>query len=137
MPAPELTDLKGKSRDPQELAGSNATVVVLWQGAGTRTRMLLADLGPDVLETFGGSGVNVIGVSVKQDVATTEQQLAAAKASFPVLLDADGAASAQVGKGKLPRVYVVNSEGRVVWFDIEYSRATRRELRQTLEALTK
>ena len=35
----------------------------------------------------------------------------------------------------LPRIYVLDAQRRIAWFDIEYSEATRRELQQTLAAL--
>jgi hypothetical protein len=51
------------------------------------------------------------------------------------LLDADGKVFAEVGSEKLPRVYLVGSQGDILWFDIEYSHATRRELNQSLRAV--
>jgi len=44
------------------------------------------------------------------------------------LLDADGSAMAKVGLEKLPRTYLLDAQGKILWFDIEYSRSTRREL---------
>jgi hypothetical protein len=35
----------------------------------------------------------------------------------------------------MPRVYVIDGNHRIAWFDIEFSEATRRELRQTLATL--
>lgn len=136
MPTLALPSLDGVERDPDELFGDKATVVVLWQGNRPMTRTLIADLGPDILERFSKKGIAVVGVAIKQDMETTRQQLTATKAVFPVLLDVDGAVFAQVGKKMLPRVYVLDVEGQIVWFDIEYSQATRRELGQTLRALT-
>ena len=135
MPAPRLPDLDGKECDPTELIGAKATVVVLWLGNRPMTQTLLADLGPDVVGPYGKKGVAVIGVAIGQDATTTRKQLAAAEATYPVLLDPDGAAFALVGEKMLPRIYVLDAEGRIVWFDVEYSRATRRELRQTLQAM--
>ena len=135
MPAPRLPDLDGNERDPAELIGAKATVVVLWLGNRPMTRTLLADLGPDVVEPFGTKGVAVVGVATGQDVATTRKQLDEAKATYPVLLDPDGAAFALVGEKMLPRIYVLDAVGRIVWFDVEYSQATRRELGQTLQAM--
>ena len=48
----------------------------------------------------------------------------------------DGAALAQIGSVALPRLYVLDPTGNIVWFDIEYSESTRRELAQTLRVLT-
>ena len=58
-----------------------------------------------------------------------------AGANFPNLLDADGKAFAQVGSERLPRTYLLDPQGKILWFDIEYSLATRRELHQALRAV--
>ena len=42
---------------------------------------------------------------------------------------------APLGEGRWPRVYVLDAEGKIVWFDIEYSVSTRRELRAAVESL--
>ncbi|MEM9659649.1 MAG: hypothetical protein AAF961_14915, partial [Planctomycetota bacterium] len=62
--------------------------------------------------------------------------LADSGADFPELVDAEGVAFAKLGAKLLPRIYVLDAQGSVVWFDIEYSEATRRELRQAIAALT-
>ena len=36
---------------------------------------------------------------------------------FPNLLDADGKAFAQVGSEKLPRTFVLDPSGKILWFD--------------------
>ena len=51
-----------------------------------------------------------------------------------MLVDAKGKAFAQVGSRHLPRTFVLDPSGKIVWFDIEYSLATRRELQQALAA---
>ena len=40
------------------------------------------------------------------------------------------------GMVRMPRVYVLDADGKIVWFDIEYSQSTQRELKQAIEALT-
>jgi hypothetical protein len=51
------------------------------------------------------------------------------------LLDPEGKAFAQVGSEKLPRVFVLDGAGKIVWFDLEYSHSTRRELKQAVQKL--
>jgi hypothetical protein len=100
------------------------------------TDQLLLDLGPDVIEPFGGAGVAVVGVAVGEMAANAQTALERADAAFPNLLDSDGSAFNQVGSEKLPRVYLLDPQGKILWFDIEYSLATRRELHQALRAVT-
>ncbi|MEM1305612.1 MAG: hypothetical protein AAGG46_11985 [Planctomycetota bacterium] len=108
--------------------GKQATVVAFVNRDGWMTRQLLKDLPLDVQQPFGEAGVGL------QVVLTGDGAPAAGKA--PAVDDADGKLFAAVGSGATPRVYVMDGAGKIVWFDIEYVRSTRRELRQTLEALT-
>ena len=64
-----------------------------------------------------------------------QEQLQAAGVDFTNWLDADGNAFAQVGSQKLPRTYLLDPTGKILWFDIEYSLGTRRELNQALRAV--
>ena len=59
-----------------------------------------------------------------------------AGANFPTLLDADGKAFAQIGSEKMPRTFLLDPQGKILWFDIEYSLSTRRELHQALRSVT-
>ncbi len=137
MPAIALPKLGGGKAKLAELYGRNATVVALWKSDRRMTAQLLADLEPDVIKPMrGNEGVAVVGIVVNESEAAAKAALEKAGAHFTNLLDADGQAFAELGSGSLPRVYVLDSNGKIVWFDIEYSMATRRELHQVLRAMT-
>jgi peroxiredoxin len=137
VPAISLPKVDGGSESKlADLYGKKATVVVFWKSDRRMAREQLADLGPDVVERFEKAGVAVVGIAVNATAESAQAALKKAGASFPNLLDADGKAFAKLGSGKLPRTYVLDLKGKIVWFDIEYSLATRRELHQTLRAVT-
>jgi peroxiredoxin len=132
MPDVTLPPLTGGA--PVELSslfGEKATLVVFWSPDRRMAREQLADLGPDVVAPFGEAGVAVVGIAVGAPAA----MLKAAEREFPNLLDADGKAFSQVGSAKLPRTYLLDPQGKILWFDIEYSLGTRRELHQSLRAV--
>ena len=52
------------------------------------------------------------------------------------LIDADATYFKSVATEKLPRTYLLDQEGKILWFDIEYSQSTYRELLKTLDVLT-
>lgn len=136
MPAIALPKVDGSGEVKlSELLGKKATVVVFWKGDRRMEMQLLADIGPDVVEPFAKSDVTVVGISINEKAASAKAALDRAGASFPNLLDTDGKAFGQVGSGKLPRIYALDPSGKILWFDIEYSLATRRELHQTLRAV--
>ena len=126
----------GSPTDLQTLFGKQATVVLFWQPDRWMAQMALADLQRDIADQFDPQQVGVVGIGVRQSSGTLGSTLKKAKASFPQLLDPEGKLFASTGSYALPRVYVLNAEGKVVWFDIEYSESTRRELAQTLAVLT-
>jgi peroxiredoxin len=136
LPATQLEQLGGGQKSLSDLAGKLATVVVFWKSDRRMAQQQLADLGPDVLQSFAKDGVAVVGIAVGESAESAQAALQQAGADFPNLLDADGSALAQVGSDRLPRTYLVDPQGKVLWFDIEYSLATRRELQQALRALT-
>ena len=86
----------------------------------------------EVVEPDGKHGVNVVAIN-EGDAAESVRQLAEqAGAEFPILLDADGAAYNSVAAAKLPRTYLLDKTGKILWLEIEYSRSTRRELQNAI-----
>jgi peroxiredoxin len=112
--------------------GPKATVVVFWTTDRWMSGTAIRDLA-----AMSAGGVSIVGVAVGAQSDAASNMIAESGAKFTQLLDADGAAFSQVGQGALPRVYVLDPQRHIAWFDIEYSEATRRELLQTLAALTK
>jgi hypothetical protein len=35
----------------------------------------------------------------------------------------------------MPRTYLLDPTGKILWFDVEYSRSTRRDLSEALDAM--
>jgi len=134
LPAIELKDLDGTPHKLTDLLGEKLTVICFWSRKQVLAREELADLGPDIVDRFGDRGVVVVGIAEEPTPEAARQPVTDAAASFPMLLDPAGQALAKVGSGKLPRTYLVDGQGTILWFDIEYSRATRREISQAIRA---
>jgi peroxiredoxin len=135
---PEITAPQVGGGSPAKLSsfyGEKATVVVFWKGDRRMAREQLADMGPEVIEPFGKAGLSVVGIAVEMMEADAQAALKAAGADFTNWLDTDGKAFALVGSEKLPRTYLLDPNGKILWFDIEYSLGTRRELNQALRAV--
>jgi peroxiredoxin len=137
MPEIQLPRLDGNGEptDLAKLSGDKATVVVFWSADRRMAREQLADLRSDVIELFADRGVAVVGIAVEKSRERAESALQQARADFPNLLDTGGEAFAKVGSQKLPRTYLLDPQGKIIWFDIEYSLGTRRELHQALRAV--
>lgn len=136
MPGAELTGLDGKTHALESLGGRKLTVVCLWTLGTTRRSQLvskgvLQDLSNDVAKPFAEKGVRVVAIDVGDTPQAVAEQVARAGATFPVLLDPKGTYFARLAKDRrMPRTYLISNDGRILWFDVEYSNTSRRELLQ-------
>jgi peroxiredoxin len=135
LPAIELPAASGgKKTKLADLYGKAATVVVFWASDREMSHLEMADLAGDVIEPFGAKGVAVVGVAVKEKPDQVAAAIKEVGKEVPMLVDDKGSAFAQVGSRRLPRTFLLDPHGKIIWFDIEYSHATRRELQQALSA---
>jgi peroxiredoxin len=135
LPPIELPRLGGATTKLASLAGKRATIVLFWTRDRWMARTALADLSA-VAAADGGGAVSIVGVAVGVPAAEVKSEMVDAQVTLPQLLDTQETAFAQIGSTALPRIFVLNDQGKIVWFDIEYSQSTHRELLQTLRVLT-
>ena len=127
MPEVILRTAAGRATKFEQYQGQKGTVVALHGQSGWMTDTLLSDLGPEIAEPFGGEGILVITVSTGVTAKVPD-------GITPLRMNKSEAESA-FGKGRMPRVFVLDAEGKVAWFDIEYSQSTRRELKSAIRSL--
>jgi peroxiredoxin len=140
MPDADLPDVAGKVQSLAGLSGKKLTVVCLWSVGTTHRSQLTAqatldDLMRDVAEPFKQKGVAVVAVDVGDAAAKVQSAVAEVGAAFPVLLDSQGKYLAKVAKDRrMPRIFLLDAGGRVLWFDLEWSRQSRVDLVQSIRA---
>ncbi len=132
LPRFELVNLEGRARPWESLLGARLTIVVFWNSAQPASLEELADLGPDALDRFSGNGLAVIGINIGDDPKWALEWVKRSGARFVNLSDRDGNALKQVASGRIPRTYLVDASGTILWLDLEYSRTTRRDLAQAI-----
>jgi peroxiredoxin len=134
MPDAELPDTAGKLHALGSMYGKKLTVVCVWTiGDSPRSQLMatrtLRDLMKSIVEPFGEKGVQMIGIEVGDPPAAVQQHVAEAEATFPVLLDPKGEFYAKLAKEpKMPRAYLLDPSGKILWFDVELPRDSLREL---------
>ncbi len=106
--------------------GHSATVVAVVQTNGWMSRQLVDDLPGDAAAC--GATRNVAAVLI--DARDEKHSPDGAVQRIPV----SAGDLAKFGTGRWPRVYLLDAQGRVVWFDIEWGISSRRDLRHALEA---
>jgi peroxiredoxin len=128
FPNLELPNLEGEKHSLTELFGPKLTLVVFWNARQSTGLEELSDLNRYHLPRFGDKGLAVVAINTGDQTQLASELATNSGASYPVLSDADGAALQQVASGKLPRTYLLDPAGKVLWFDLEYSPTTRRDL---------
>jgi len=132
MPKVSLPDLNGDEQTLVDLYGEKLTVVVFWNSTNVYGAEQFMRLNVDTVDRFSGFGVSTVAINVGDEQADVKTIASWAESKVPCLLDENGDALKTVATSKLPRTYVLDAEGKIVWFDIEYSLSTARELRNAL-----
>lgn len=138
LPKIELPDLADKTHSLDNLYGKTLTVVCVWAGASRRAQLEAADtlrsLANEIAQPFADKGVQVVGIEVVSndlDEGSKELRETVKKLPFPNLTDIKGDFLVRIAKDhKLPRVFLLDAQGRILWFDVEFSRFTREDLVQ-------
>ena len=131
-PLGELPDLAGEAKPLSDLLGERLTVVLCWSQDNLYSVAALKDLETLVAKNYGPRGVAVVGINVGDAAEAAAAAVEETGVTYPQLSDADGAYFAKLAEKKLPRLYVLDPTGQVLWFDIEWSRTTRRYLDQAI-----
>ena len=132
MPEAKLPALGGAPTPLRKHYGEKLTILFFWTSKNIYATTELQDLTEDVAVPFAEKGVRVIGVNEGDAPEQVALQLEEAKAKFDNFLDPNGAFFAKVAEEKLPRTYLLDAHGKILWFDIEYSATTRRDLLQAI-----
>lgn len=130
-----LTDQAGKAQELAKLRG-RYTLVVLWSASVPAAVEEIGDLEAYAYQPYKNVGLNVIAVHTPAGKTKQPTEvLQKVKPTFTTLNDTNGELWEKLGKGSLPRTFLLDGEGKVLWFDIEYSRETRRQLQQALQSV--
>jgi peroxiredoxin len=132
LPDVTLADLNGHEQQLSKLMGDRLTVVVLWSSANVHAQSELSDLAVEVASPMAARGVRVVGISERDTASRAKESAEKAGVSFPILIDAEGKYFGQLATEWLPRTYLLDGAGKILWLDIEYSRITHHDLMQAI-----
>jgi peroxiredoxin len=132
MPDLQLADLTGKPTPLNQLYGKKLTIVIFRNGKSAQSREQLTRLGRDVVDRFAGKEVNVVAIHVGQTGEQVAKLTANLAKGTTMLVDADASGIAKVSTTSGPKTFVLDSAGKILWFDIEYSNGMSRELQNTI-----
>lgn len=129
FPDLSLTTLESQPAMLSELLGDRISIVVFWSLYQPMSVEQMKHLETEFASRFRDAGVQVVAINVGDPLDEVSEFVADQNFSFPVLRDASGEAFQRVATGYLPRTYLLRADRTVVWFDLEYSRSSRRELK--------
>ena len=133
LPNFELRGTDGKKHQLSSLLGERLTAVCFWSGKSPAAVQQLLDMEPEILDNFAEEGLAVVAINYGDEVGSVKRLVEQIGFTAPLFLDPKGTAFSQVATRHLPRTYLLDKDGKVVWFDLEYSPSTRRHLRQAIE----
>lgn len=142
LPGARLWDLAGQPQAVRDHLGSRLTVVLLWSAGQSRlarlaAQKLLTDLQEEVLRPFGSDGVALLAIHVGEADSNVKRLVEEAGISYPVLVDPNRAYFALLAKEYLPRVYLVDSRGKILWLELNFTELAgkvRDDLIQAIQA---
>ena len=132
FPAVSLQTLEGEATPLSAHTGPRLTVVVFWDGQHPMAVEQISRLDEEVARPYSDVGVRVVAVNVGDTVEDERNLLSKIDHGFVTLLDPNRQAYDQVATDLLPRSYLLDADGQILWLDVEYSRSTRRELRNAI-----
>ncbi len=135
FPAIQVAGLDGQQQ-PVVTNGTHYTLVVLWTSQQRYAREQYRRLPREVLPILPGPDrVRLVAIHVGDKAETVRQLTENSDPRIQNLWDRDGRAWHALAKDRLPRTYLLDPSGKVVWLDNEYSLSTVRELTNAVHFL--
>ena len=137
----ETSDVKGAADGSLHARyGTKATVVLLWTPDDAWSVQGIQLLDGVVRTEFGAAveskELGLIGIAGAATAESADAAVVADSLRFPVLLDTDGAWYTKVAD-KPYRLFLLDTAGKIAWFDLECSESTLRDLTTGIRALLK
>ncbi len=127
LPGLSLPDSEGKAHALRADENQAVAVVLFWNVNDLYSLDEFTEI-ENHLGPFRNRAVQLITVHVGPVPGDYREICSTFAAGGTHLIDRDRAAFGQVARRRLPRTYVIDAAGKIVWFDFEYSRSTREAL---------
>ena len=127
-----VKDVSGREVKIKEELSDRFTVLIFWSEKSVSGYEQFRRIPVDVLAKYAPHRVKVVTVNVGGSVEETHRLTGRAAKKILSLADTDSALFHQFASTHVPRTYVLDKDGRILWFDMEYSESTRRSLDNAL-----
>ena len=133
MPEVTLPKLDGQAVSLQSLAGEKLTVVCFWKADHPYSLEELRQLEKFIVGSYAAQGVQVVAIDEDDQPNVAGEAFRGTGATYPCLIDLRGEYFAKVATEELPRTYLLDHAGKILWFDIGYTRSTLRDLQEAIQ----
>ena len=127
-----VSDVKGEKVNLNDTLSDELTVLIFWSEKSVAGYEQFRRIPVDVLGTFAPYRVKVVAVNVGGTLAETKRLTGNAGDKIVSLVDSDSKLFKQFATDYVPRTYVIDKDGAIVWFDLEHSESSRRSLNNAL-----
>lgn len=132
MPDFSLANLAGEQQALADLRGEQGTVVLFWTTKNLYGPAAIEELQKIGTE-YGNRGIKVLAVCRKGEADAVKVIADEAAAGYPQLLDPDAEVYGKVATKLVPRTYLLDAEGKIVWFALTWEPRTAKTLRAGLD----
>lgn len=127
-----LKDINGQSVKLTDELSDQLTVLVFWTQNSVSGYEQFRRIPVDILGKFAAYRVKVVAINVGGTTEETKRLTGNAGDKVLSLVDTDSSLFNQFASKHIPRTYVLDKDGRIAWFDLEYSEGSRRSLTNSL-----
>jgi len=133
LPDVVVTTIGGEERRLKDLLGQRLTALMFWNEDNPYAAEQFRRMQREILAPYAEYGVRVVAVHVGPLPENFRRVLGNPPPSVSILVDPEQALFRQLATARLPRTWLLDSDGRVVWLDLEYSRATARNVDNAIQ----
>jgi hypothetical protein len=136
FPDATLVGTDGQHHALDSLLGPKLTVVIVWNSETVGGRIVYSKLAA-ALRPFQEEGVSGVAINRGDDIATVRRLQESQSGDIVNLIDTDKDLWTQIATRKMPRIYLLDPAGKILWMDIECSQGTLRDLRNAVQHFLK
>lgn len=126
MPDFALRDLEGEEHTLSSVLKQKLTVVFFWNAGEKEPRSFEEEQSFNALKYLEynsqnqSDDVHFVFLNVGQNSDAIRKALEAREVKIPVLMDMEKTLYNKIATGILPRIYLLDKQGRILWFDVGF-----------------
>ena len=131
--APDFTvEMLDGSKVPLSALQGKPTLLIFWATWCPPCRLELSKLQEHIIDRYGDK-INVLPISRGEERAKVEEYISKMGYTFAVGLDGDQSIYRKYATNYIPRCFVIDAKGKVLYSGVGYDEAIAKEVEQSIE----